>query len=584
VLNQNVSSSGVVAVLLVDLESLLVHANLNTLGGNVLGTVLGKVLNVVSDTSTVRLASSEHKQVLEVSVVAEGGGLKNDLLEKLNQLSGHISIDEGLDGDRHTLRVLRLGNGSGNNLVNKRATVHVVGAENVVPDLQVLTFEQVTSLCSEHGIVVGDLNKLEVVLALAVGNVGEVGVALLAVFTNNHGVVHIILLEELLRIVVAVDVDLGKSVVDSLLCVASLESGFQERQQELQAVSGLNFRDKLINRNDSRVDRAQQVLDYVLVTVDIKQATDDTRSSARVDTLDVDLDRLEVLVLVEVQNQIVNKVEAIANNDQRKLLGKVGFLQEVLDLLGVKVVRFSADTFHFLDLAHCCGGFNVLEGDLLILAQVDDTTEVVVETLGSSVLLEKGNDAVRTEQVRVLLRNVDNGGEILADVNLQHLVQALHRKLESELAEEVDQELLRNLVRLNNDTLDGSRILVVLQSSCVQTSLLAKGGNTRTIVVGEHLVTKDSIGDLRSVHQVHLDQASLERTILFSVCGQNIETECSSLLDHALRHEDVEDTRSVDEVGVLLGESSSELSTLLRVDSNDVLEESVEVRCVASLL
>jgi hypothetical protein len=54
--------------------------------------------------------------------------------------------------------------------------------------------------------------------------------------------------------------------------------------------------------------------------------------------LNVDLDRLELLVLVEVENQIVNEVEAITNNDQRQLFGQLSFLQEVLDLLGIKKI------------------------------------------------------------------------------------------------------------------------------------------------------------------------------------------------------------------------------------------------------
>jgi hypothetical protein len=44
------------------------------------------------------------------------------------------------------------------------------------------------------------------------------------------------------------------------------------------------------------------------------------------------------LVLVKVENQIVNEVEAIADDDEWQLFGELGFLQEVLDFLRIEMV------------------------------------------------------------------------------------------------------------------------------------------------------------------------------------------------------------------------------------------------------
>ena len=96
--------------------------------------------------------------------------------------------------------------------------------------------------------------------------------------------------------------------------------------------------------------------------------------------MNVNLDEAGQAVLVEVKNQIVNKVESVADDDERKLVGKLGLLQEVLDLLRVVVVAFPAYTLDLADLACTSSRLYVLEVDLRVLAEVDDGTEVVVET------------------------------------------------------------------------------------------------------------------------------------------------------------------------------------------------------------
>jgi hypothetical protein len=47
-----------------------------------------------------------------------------------------------------------------------------------------------------------------------------------------------------------------------------------------------------------------------------------------------------------------------------------------------------------------------------------------------------------------------------------------------------------------------------------QTGLLAKVGNPGSVVVGEHLVTEDGVGNVRGVHQVHFQEESLEVALL----------------------------------------------------------------------
>ena len=94
----------------------------------------------------------------------------------------------------------------------------------------------------------------------------------------------------------------------------------------------------------------------------------------------VHLDELRQPILVQVQNEVVNKVESVADNDEWKLIRQLGLLKEVLDLLRVVIVALSTDTFYFsyLTSAACC--LNVLEVYFGILAEIDNGAEIVVET------------------------------------------------------------------------------------------------------------------------------------------------------------------------------------------------------------
>lgn len=94
---------------------------------------------------------------------------------------------------------------------------------------------------------------------------------------------------------------------------------------------------------------------------------------------------------------------------------------------------------------------------------------------------------------------------------------------------------------MDDDALDVGNVLVVLKSALEETGLLAEVGDAGLVVVGEHLIGEDGVGDLRSVDEVHLEQASLERTLLGLVLLESVEEEGGRLLDHILRHEDVDD-------------------------------------------
>lgn len=57
--------------------------------------------------------------------------------------------------------------------------------------------------------------------------------------------------------------------------------------------------------------------------------------------------------------------------------------------------------------------------------------------------------------------------------------------------------------------------------------------------MSEHFVTENGISHLRSIHEVHLKQASLEMTLFWQIIFQRLEQELGCLLNHALGLEDV---------------------------------------------
>jgi hypothetical protein len=89
--------------------------------------------------------------------------------------------------------------------------------------------------------------------------------------------------------------------------------------------------------------------------------------------------------LIEVKNEIVNEVESVANNDEGQLVRKFGLLEEVLDLLRVVVVAFATNSLHLSDLTSASGSLDILEVDFGVLAEIDDVSKVIVETLRKGV-------------------------------------------------------------------------------------------------------------------------------------------------------------------------------------------------------
>jgi hypothetical protein len=96
------------------------------------------------------------------------------------------------------------------------------------------------------------------------------------------------------------------------------------------------------------------------------------RCPDRIDSLNIHLDEFREAILVQVEDEVMDEVETIADNDEWELIGELGFLEEVFDLLRIIEVTPSANAFDLTDLAGASGNLDVLKVNLGILAEVDN--------------------------------------------------------------------------------------------------------------------------------------------------------------------------------------------------------------------
>ena len=84
------------------------------------------------------------------------------------------------------------------------------------------------------------IDEFEVAKSSFVRDAGEMWISLLAVLPNDLAVVVLILAQEPLRIVVAVDVDLGERIVGRRFDAPFVDSSLQPRQKKFQSVTTRN--------------------------------------------------------------------------------------------------------------------------------------------------------------------------------------------------------------------------------------------------------------------------------------------------------------------------------------------------------
>lgn len=92
-----------------------------------------------------------------------------------------------------------------------------------------------------------------------------------------------------------------------------------------------------------------------------------------------------------------------------------------------------------------------------------------------------------------------------------------------------------------------------------QTSLLAQVGDALLVVMRETILDHDGLGDRGLVHEIDLEQASLERPILRLVILEEVQQQRRDLSDQASLQESINHLHDT---------SESERETMLRVNND----------------
>jgi hypothetical protein len=148
-----------------------------------------------------------------------------------------------------------------------------------------------------------------------------------------------------------------------------------------------------------------------------------------------------------------------------------------------------------------------------------------------------------------------------AHVAAQELLEALQAGLGRQAPEEAEHKVrvgeLRVAAHAYQRALDVLHVGVVLHRALRQPRPLAQLPNRRAVVVAEHFVLQDGVGDLgRPAAQVHLEQLGLEVAFFGAVVLERLEQKRRGFLDAVRRHEQVHHARGLHQLRrrELLGE------------------------------
>src|SRR3546814_673577 len=157
--------------------------------------------------------------------------------------------------------------------------------------------------------------------SMLVSQEGEGRVQLLAESTQHLWVVELVVLQELHRVSVQLDVDLSDGVVGGSLGVALGDANLQPWLQQSQSVPALDLLHEVLHW--AGLDGVQKVADEILIAVQVKELANDLRSLLWGDLGAVHLNVLHEVVRVQVGGHLVHEVVAIAHVNEWARIGEL---------------------------------------------------------------------------------------------------------------------------------------------------------------------------------------------------------------------------------------------------------------------
>ena len=228
----------------------------------------------------------------------------------------HLRRHERLHGHRHLLRVLAFWECGRHDLVDKLAAVFVFFRQHRCPEIGVHTLDDISRLNLEHTVSVRAIHQLCVAVATLVRDARQVRIALLAVATDDGGLVVLVREQKVLWVLVAVDEHLTHSVVYLRIHTTFVHEVLEELREDLQTVTFLHFFHER-RHGQERSHGQDESLDEIVRALEIQQCTNDLRRLLRVDFLHVAFDVAQHVVVVKVCRQIRNELITVAHIDKR---------------------------------------------------------------------------------------------------------------------------------------------------------------------------------------------------------------------------------------------------------------------------
>lgn len=262
-------------------------------------------------------------------------------------------------------------------------SVGIVLRKDLGPDILGLTFHEVTGLESIEGVLIGDVDELIITLAPGplVRGEGQMGVPVLAIMADLFRIVERIVDQELLRVLIGVDFDLGQGIVDGGELIPLCHAGIQPVLQHSETVAFFKFFNQLVHGAVAS-QIVQNLFNVIFITFHVDQGAQHHRRGIGVVLQNVNFNKSVEIVLVQVADELINEPMLVAQDQKRDGVGEFNGFQEILDLYRVVAVLFvSDDAFHLLELVDLHGTFNVLEVEFRVLGILQNSPQKVEQSV-----------------------------------------------------------------------------------------------------------------------------------------------------------------------------------------------------------
>mmetsp|Transcript_2592 Transcript_2592/g.4818 ORF Transcript_2592/g.4818 Transcript_2592/m.4818 type:complete len:297 (+) Transcript_2592:888-1778(+) len=294
-------------------------------------------------------------------------------------------------------------------------------------------------------------------------------------------IVILVVVQEVIGILIRINVDFTKSIVQAWILVTLGCPCFQPWLQQFQSISLLHMLHERLDWAHA-ANRHDQILNIVLTSVTVQQGPHHCWGLHWAALLNKHIHVLQVLSVMQVAHHLLNVVVLVAHVDQRPQILQLRFLQEILGPLRLINRALTSDPLHLRVLTHTRSCLDVPEMHFGILAEVDDGPQVVVECFIGLEAQEHLDELLCPKLIRVFCSHLDTDLEIATCIVGQQLLQAIQAVFLRQLSKEIDQPLRVDCMGIDDDTSDvgNSTLLsvitghfdVVLQSPLVQLRLL----------------------------------------------------------------------------------------------------------------